>query len=407
MAIMKGSIILNGNIRFEVDYIFKFRERLLSSNHVDPEIQKNKKVLLITAAWRKEEYNEQHVKKALSDIGIPSIMKDGYDVNIQNLAIYHEFNRFRESEPELYRLYHEKQENIKAVKNFYRKKNLSLVDILKSQMKQVKEEFPGTAFSQVMDYCVEGEICGLVHKDVRQHRYHYYCRDIQNTLKQIRDMDSEMEAVSREIDEYFFNKSRVEDNPTYQSQKKLFEERILSSNSIFIFGGHVGVLMNRLNFYKLRDTFRQALKNGTNFYTVSAGSDILCDKIILYGWVDLEHPDSRRDFEYFDKGFAFISKVTLFVHCQERIKTQDPDTLSYLAHRFRSSICVGLDQLSFLCLETHRDPDGSIYDRYVSVGRDESVYVFDKSGRLIEKRLGEELEVPGTKIFEDARKVQA
>jgi hypothetical protein len=68
---------------------------------------------------------------------------------------------------------------------------------------------------------------------------------------------------------------------------------------------------------------------------------------------------------------------------------------------------VGLDQLSFLCLETHRDPDGSIYDRYVSVGRDESVYVFDKSGRLIEKRLGEELEVPGTKIFEDARKVQA
>lgn len=397
---MKGSIILNGNIKFETDYIHKYKQKLIYPLHSDPEVTKSKKVLLITAAWRKEEHNELHVKKALNDIGIPSVMKDGYDVNIQNLSIYHEFNRFKKEVPDIYCLYHEKQENIIAVKEFYRKKNQSLVAILKAQMKQIKEEFPGTAFAQVMDYNVKEETKKLIEKDPRQHRFHYYCRDMQYTLKHISDMDSEMEAVSREIDEYFFRKSRVGENPLYLEQKKMFEERILSSSNIFIFGGHVGVLMNRLNFYKLKDTFRKALSKGTNFFTVSAGSDSLCDKIILFGWVDLENPDPQRDFEYFDKGFGLIQKITIFPHCQERIKTSDPDTLSYLAHRFQSAMCVGLDQLSFLKLETYKDDNNEVYERYVSVGKEEGVYVFDKSGKLIVKNYGEELEVPGSKLYE-------
>lgn len=397
---MKGSIILNGNIKFEVDYIYKFKDKLLSSVHSDQKIRENKKCLLITAAWRKEEYNEQHVKKALREIGIPSIIKDGYDENIQNLSIYHEFNVFKKQEPQLYKFYHEKQENIIAVKEFYRRKNLSLVGIFKSQIRQIRREFENVTLAEVLDYNVKEETQRLTEKDVRQHRFHYYCRDIQYTLKHICDMDHEMELVSREIDDYFFSKSRVEQNATYQGQKRMLEDRILSSNSIFIFGGHVGVLMNRLNFYRLKDSFLKALAAGTNFFTVSAGSDALSHKIILYGWVDLEHPDPNSDFEYFDKGFGLITKLTIFPHCQERIKTGDPDTLTYLAHRFHSSICVGLDQLSFLKLETYRDESGRLYERYVSVGDEEGVYLFDKSGRLIIKTKDQELEVPGSKLYE-------
>ena len=249
----------------------------------------------------------------------------------------------RRRKPELYKFYHEKQQNIIAVKEFYRKKNYHLVNILKDQIKQIRKEFPGTTFAKAMEYDVAEEARNLVDKNVKEHRFHYYCRDIQYTLKHIRDMDNEMAAVSKEIDGYFFSKSKIELNPTYMKQKTGLENRILSSNSIFIFGGHVGVLLNRLNFYKLKDAFRKALASGTNFFTVSAGSDVLADKIILYGWVDLENPDSKREFEFFDNGFGLITKLTLFPHCLDRIKTKHPDTLSYLAHRFRSSICVGLD----------------------------------------------------------------
>ncbi|MFP4496798.1 MAG: Type 1 glutamine amidotransferase-like domain-containing protein [Vulcanimicrobiota bacterium] len=397
---MKGSIILNGNIEFEVDYIYKFKEKLLSSIHKDPKVREDKKVLLITAAWRRDEHREEHVKEAIRDIGIKSLYKDGYDVNIQNLSIYHMFNEFKKKEPRLYKFYHEKQENIIAVKEFYRKKNHSLVGLLKSQVRQIRKEFPGTSFAEIMAYDVKEETRTLVDKNVKQHRFHYYCRDIQYTLKHIRDMDNEMALVSREIDNYFFTKSKVMENPTYKTQKEILEKRILSANSIFIFGGNVAVLMNRLNFYKLKDTFRKALADGTNFFTVSAGSDVLSDKIILYGWVDLEHPEVHRDFEFFDHGFGLITKLTLFPHCLDRIKTRDPDTLSYLAHRFESSIAVGLDQLSFLKLETYADENEQIYERYVSVGKEEGVYVFDKSGKLIVKEFGDELEIPGSKIYE-------
>ena len=400
---MKGSIVLNGNIRFEADFVYNFRHKLLSSIHIDPEVRKNKKVLLITAAWRGNEFDEQHIKHSLQQIGIRSIIKDGFDVNIQNLSIYHEFNYFKKAEPALYKFYHEKQENIISVKEFYRKKNLSLVSILKAQMKQIKNEFPGTTFSEIMNYNVQKETANLPEKDVREHRYHYYCRDIQYTLKHIRDMDNEMAIVSAEIDNYFFKKSNIAQNPTYQAQKKILEDRILSANSIFIFGGNVAVLMNRLNFYKLKDAFRKALANGTNFFTVSAGSDVLCDKIILFGWVDIENPDPRSEFEFFDHGFGHIQKITIFPHCLDRIKTSDPDTLSYLAHRFDASVCVGLDQMSFLKLETYMDENDVMYERYVSVGKDEGVYVFDKSGKLIVKEYGEELEIPGSKIYEQKR----
>ena len=96
---MKGSIILNGNIKFETDYVNNFKNKILSSVHKDPEVRKNKKSLLITAAWQQNEYNEHHVKDALRNIGIPSIPdRHGYDVNIQNLAVYHEFNKFKKAE---------------------------------------------------------------------------------------------------------------------------------------------------------------------------------------------------------------------------------------------------------------------------------------------------------------------
>lgn len=397
---MKGSIILNGNIRFETDFVYNFKEKILSSIHSDPEVRENKKVLLITAAWQKNEYNEGHVKRALNDIGIPSIYENGYDRNIQNLSIYHEFNKFKAREPELYKFYHEKQENIIAIKDFYRRKNSSVVSLLKSQLKQVVTEFPGTSMSRIMDYDVEKESATLVDKNIVEHRFHYYCRDIKHIMNSIIEMDNEMVEVCREIDDYFFQKSNIMENPTYKKMKEKMEQRIASANSIFIFGGNIAVLLNRLNFFKLKMAFLRALANGTNFFTVSAGSDVLCDKIILYGWVDLDSNKPDADFEFFDNGFGLITKLTLFPHCHDRIKHDDPDTLSYLAHRFKSHLCVGLDQHSFLKLETYIDDEGKMYERYVSVGKQEGVYVFDKSGRKIIRHYGEGLEIPGSKLYE-------
>src|SRR5437016_1654606 len=103
---MKGTIVFNGNIRFEVDFINKFQKQILSSNHVDPEVRDSKKVLLITAAWQKREFQEGHIKRALYEIGIRPRFSEGFDQNIQNLSIYHDFNKFKHEVPTLHDYYH-------------------------------------------------------------------------------------------------------------------------------------------------------------------------------------------------------------------------------------------------------------------------------------------------------------
>jgi hypothetical protein len=80
---------------------------------------------------------------------------------------------------------------------------------------------------------------------------------------------------------------------------------------------------------------------------MSAGAMVLCERVIVYD--DLAA--TRRDFQLYDRGLALVRDIQLFPHCTERIQTDDPDNLAYLARRFRHHACVGLNQRSFLLFE--------------------------------------------------------
>ncbi len=392
---MRGSILFNGNVVREADFITRFRDRILSSSHEDPEIRKSKKVLMVTAAWKKDEYNESHIRGALNGIGVPSRWEGGNDVNIQNLGVYHDFNHWRSREPELYRQYHAKQEVMKQIKQFYRRKNSQLVALLREQQKMLRQTFPETSLGKALRYPVQSMRKDLATLAPRELQHHYWCQDIQETMNAIIANDAKMVDICNELDLSFQAASGVMQNPTYLETKKRLEERILSAASIFIFGGYVAVLYNRLNFFKLKGAFVEALRRGTNFYTVSAGTGVLCNSIILYDDYGLDR-HVASDFEFFDNGFGMVTKVQFFPHCMDRIKTEDADNLAYLAHRFRSSCCVGLNQESYLLAETVATRDGSLRERFTSMGEKDSVYIFDAMGRKILKKQGEELDLDGT-----------
>jgi peptidase E len=379
-----GTILFNGNVEREADFITRFRERVMTSHHQDPAVRTSRKVLMVTAAWKKDEYNEGHVRAALNQVGVPSRYEGGYDANIQNLAVYHDFKLLQSKEPELYRQYHAKQEVIKEVKQFYRRKNSHLVSLLKEQNQLLKKSFPESTLAAVLGYPAAAMRRDLPSLSPRQLQFHFCAQDVQQTMESIVANDAKMVDICNEIDLYFVASSGVSQNPTYRELKRKLEERILSSNSIFLFGGHVAVLYNRLNFFKLKGALVEALNRGTNFYAVSAGTGVLCNSIILYDdFADDRHV--ARDFEFFDNGFGIETRIQVFPHCMDRIKTDDPDNLAYLAHRFQSGACVGLNQESYLLREQ---------DRYTSVGERDGVYVFDRQGRKSVKRHGEALELP-------------
>jgi peptidase E len=355
-----------------------------------------RKVLLVTAAWQRNEHQESHVKQALADIGIPTRLVGEHDENIQNLSVYHEFNRFRRLEPELHRQYHEKQAVIIKTKEFYRRKNSEFVRMLREQVKLVKESYADVSLAEILGYDVVGRRRLLPRMSERELVYHYACRDIQDTLAKLVENDEAMVRLCREVERAFRVRSRVDENPLFISMRDELCRRILSSNSIFIFGGRVSVLLYRLWFFRLHDALREALWRGTNFYGVSAGSVVLAEKVILYDdfWGS-EHGRPRKEFEFFDNGLGLVSQVTLFPHCQDRIQTDSADNLSYLAHRFSSGVCVGLNEQSFLLIEPVSDRERAhVHERMVSVGTEDGVYVFDRSGQKLRRDFGQEVLVP-------------
>ncbi|MEW6283107.1 MAG: hypothetical protein AB1758_31125, partial [Candidatus Eremiobacterota bacterium] len=120
---------------------------------------------------------------------------------------------------------------------------------------------------------------------------------------------------------------------------------------------------------------------GTSFYTVSAGSLLMCDRIIVYD----DFAREGHEFNLFNRGFGLVRHLQLFPHCMDRIQTDDPDNLSYLAYRFQHRLCVGMNKDSFLLLEG---------DLATSVGKRDGVYVFDPSGEKVRYDYLEALATP-------------
>ncbi|HLM73672.1 MAG TPA: Type 1 glutamine amidotransferase-like domain-containing protein, partial [Polyangiaceae bacterium] len=167
-------------------------------------------------------------------------------------------------------------------------------------------------------------------------------------------------------------------NLKWRVARERLERRILSANSILLFGGRLDLLLDALRFFKLREPMFEALRRGAQFVAMSAGAMVLCERVIVYD--DLA--ETRRDFQLYDRGLELVRDIQLFPHCMERIQTDDPDNLAYLARRFRHHVCVGLNQRSFLLLEMQPR-------RAISKGEDDGVYVFGPDGDKLCYRAGQ------------------
>lgn len=390
---MKGWILFNGNIRLDVDFVYRYADRMLASHHVDPDVRHWRKVLLVTAAWQHNEFQESHVKDALYRVGIPSRREGGHEQNIQNLSVYHEFVQFLNDEPGIARQYREGSDVTHRTKEFYRRKNSEFLRILRETVKYVRELFPQVTLAEILAYDVVHNRDRLRRLDDRKLLYHYCCQDVQDTLAKIVENDEAMVRICHEVEAHFRDRSRLDENPRFIAVRERLRNRVLSANTIMVFGGNLTVLLACLRFFRLKNAFHEALYRGTNYYSVSAGSMALAEKIIIFDdfWGDGK-TSARKEFEFFDNGLGLVSKITLFPHCMDRIQTDDADNLAYLANRFSTGPCVGLNQDSFLLAEAFEDHTlGCVRERYVSVGQNDGVYVFDRHGNKSRRDQGEEV----------------
>lgn len=371
---MRGAILINGNIEVESDFVRMAREHLLSSRHVDPAVRESRKVLLVTAAWGGHEYEEGQVKETLREVGVPSRFQGGHDVNLQNLGLYHAYVRFFEAEAELARLWTSRQDLIEDARRYYLERNSFYVHSLRGALAHLRQRNPRLTLSRLMSDVTGQYTHPPGQFDGGRLLEYFLGRDVHDTVRRLVDNDDRMVELIEDLDRQFVDGTGLHFHGLWLHLRRELEQRILSSNSIFVFGGQIGLLIRCVSFFRLREVLMEALRRGTCIYTVSAGSVLLCERMIVYNDFDSEL-GPRSEFQLLDRGLGLVRHLQVFPHCMDRIQTDDPDNLCYLAHRFQNRTCVGLNKDSFLLLEAEPEL------RCTSIGTYDGVYVFDSHGR--------------------------
>jgi hypothetical protein len=370
---MRGALVFNGNILAEADFVDRASDSLTSSLHVDEEIARRRKVVLVTAGWLDNEYQEAHIKKALYRVGIQPDVRGGHDQNVQNLALYHRYQEFLAERPTLAQLWHEREALIEDARSLYLEKNSFFIASLRRSLQRLRDYVPNHPLGEILDN-------SLTFGDGRGRVADYLSGEIRDTLQHLLRNDDQMTHLLADLDEQFLVQAGLYYDEKWNRFRSALSECILSANSIFLFGGNLPMLHRCLNFFRLRPSLLEALRRGTTFYTVSAGSLVCCERIIVYD--DFE---TGREFQLYDRGFGLVRELQIFPHCSDRIQTDDRDNLTYLSQRFRHRVCVGLNQESFLRVEF------SPRLRAVSLGKHDGVYVFNRHGQKVRYDAGQEV----------------
>ena len=260
---------------------------------------------------------------------------------------------------------------MEGARSQYLEKNSFFCASLRRSLQHLRDYLPNDSLADILDNT-------LLFSGRRGRLVSFLSNELREMLQLLQSNDDRMVQLLTDLDEQFAEDTGLAYDPLWISIRQQLSDCILSANSLFLFGGNLGALHRCLTFFRLRQPLLEALRRGTTFYTVSAGSLMCCERIIIYN--DFEH---EREFQLYDRGFGLIRELQLFPHCMDRIQTDDRDNLTYLSHRFRHRVCVGLNQESFLEVEF------SLEVRATSLGTRDGVYVFDRQGNKARYGAGE------------------
>ena len=366
---MSGRIIVNGNARAEADLIFGTRDAILNPRHEDPDVRRERTTVLVTAAWEGNEHREGHIKEALYEIGMQPRHENGFDRRLVNLSAYHAFLEFKRREPSLAAQQAERDELIRRTRSVYLQKNAFYTAQMRRAFEHLRQFSPDKRLSEVLAklpaarHRIPGRFRG------RELLMDFLSEDLGDTVNRLVENDNRLTRLITDLDQQFREGVGLLYNDSWQELRQGMQRTLLSAGTVLIFGGNLEVLHRCLTFFDLRSAFIEALRRGTTFVTVSAGSLLLCERIIIY-----DDFAQGKEFHLFDRGFGLVRSLQIFPHCDDRIQVDDQDNLAYLAHRFGERRCVGLNQGSYLLLEQDDE------SKAVSLGTEDGVYVFDRSG---------------------------
>jgi hypothetical protein len=311
----------------------------------------------------------------LNEAGARSFFEGGFDRGIENLSLYHELGMVLQSDANMASRWRELREVISAARYFYREHNTHLIALLRKVLASAQQVEPGLHLAQLITPLFRGSA-----QSGRQLLKETLAKELSQLLQNIQGNDDRFVSFLEEAEARILDESGMLYHPVWRAARARLENKILSAGAVFFFGGNLEVLLEGLRFFQLREPLLEAVRRGASLIAMSAGAMALGERVIVYD----DFAPERRDFQLFDRGLGLVKKFQLFPHCMDRIQTDDPSNLAYLARRFRYHSCVGLNEKSFLRL------DFSPW-RAASWGQGDGVYVFSEDGQKARYDFGAEI----------------
>lgn len=165
-------------------------------------------------------------------------------------------------------------------------------------------------------------------------------------LDDLRRIDAQLvDHAARIFDAHARASAEWEAQPVVSRLRERAADAMRQARAVVITGGHVAVLLNRLQFFGLEPALRDVHATGRPIVAWSAGSMVLTERIVLY--YD-DPPDGPAFPEVLDRGLGLVKEVVLLPHARQRLRLDDPRRVALLATRFAPATCLGLENGAWL-----------------------------------------------------------
>lgn len=363
---MRGRILFNGNM----GDVGRLAHRIAPFLHEAAPEGRAPRVLLVTAAWGRGEYHEGPIKAALNAVGVPSDHQGGFDRNIVNLCAWHAWQGYLARRPDVGAVSRELAAVEEATRRFYLEKTAFHAAQIRRAAAFARERLPGFQLGAV-PLVARQSIRPSAILTGRELLDLALSRELSRAVEALVENDQRMLETLDEAEEQVHARTGVRLDPDWRAERARLEERLLWADAVIFLGGSPSALLAPFQFFDLRPALLESLRRGALFVSISAGALFLCDRMIIY---DDYNPDPKsREFRLHDRGMGLVGGLQIMPHCMDRIQTDDAENLAYLARRFSTHICAGLNEESFLLVNLG-EPSAT------SVGRHDGVYVFGHSG---------------------------
>ena len=155
-------------------------------------------------------------------------------------------------------------------------------------------------------------------------------------IEAVRTLDQHHLERLREVHERFDAKWRPGERDVIAKHRREIAEQIKDASALIVAGGHVAVLLYRLQLLDLA-----SLIDAVPLVAWSAGAMVLSESVVLF---HDSPPQGQGNPEVLESGLGAVRRVQPFPHARRRLRLKDVVRTSLLARRFSPRACVAMDE---------------------------------------------------------------